>query len=344
MGRTAFGDGTTFARVVREAHRQGLTVSGDLLFNLPGQSLAEMRADVRQAVDIGLDHLGLYHLVLFRGLGTEWSRDRRMLEGLPSNEEAAENWMRLRETLLEAGFRQTTLTNFERAELEGDPRRFVYEEHAFRPSRHETIGFGPSAISFAADRAFRKARKTLNASSAAHYVAAVDSGRGAWARHFDFGPHDLRILCLTRGLASTRIDVAEYRALFGTDPTDDFPEELAVLEESGLLECAPEAIRPTPRGVFYADSIAGLLSHRQLASRRSGLERPAGPRRLAHPTADRAPRRRGRVGASVRGAVGRALAPVGSVVMVVGVLLLLPVLLGADAFFRGRHGNASGHM
>ena len=38
----------------------------------------------------GLDHLGLYHLVLFRGLGTAWSREPSLLEALPANEQAAE--------------------------------------------------------------------------------------------------------------------------------------------------------------------------------------------------------------------------------------------------------------
>ena len=96
MGRLAFGTAETFAQVVEAAHARGFTVSADLLFNLPGQSLAQMRLDVRQAMRIGLDHLGLYHLVLFRGLGTAWSRDPALLAGLPTNEQAAEHWLALR--------------------------------------------------------------------------------------------------------------------------------------------------------------------------------------------------------------------------------------------------------
>src|SRR5205807_6346903 len=96
MGRLAFGTADTFRAVVREAHARGFTTSGDLLFNLPGQTLQQMRDDVARAVDLGLDHLGLYHLVLFRGLGTAWSHDRELLARLPSNEQAAEHWLALR--------------------------------------------------------------------------------------------------------------------------------------------------------------------------------------------------------------------------------------------------------
>ena len=70
MGRLGFGDAETFREVVELGHARGFTVSADLLFNLPGQSLEEMRNDVRRAMEIGLDHLGLYHLVMFEGLGT----------------------------------------------------------------------------------------------------------------------------------------------------------------------------------------------------------------------------------------------------------------------------------
>jgi coproporphyrinogen III oxidase-like Fe-S oxidoreductase len=130
MGRLAFGTRETFYEVVELADSLGMTASGDLLCNLPGQRLAEMCRDVQAALAIGLDHLGLYHLVMFKGLGTAWSRDAALLASLPSNGVAADNWQRLRELLRATGFTQTTLTNFERAEFQCDPRRFLYEEGA----------------------------------------------------------------------------------------------------------------------------------------------------------------------------------------------------------------------
>ena len=39
MGRLGFGDAETFREVVRLGHARGFTVSGDLLFNLPAQTL-----------------------------------------------------------------------------------------------------------------------------------------------------------------------------------------------------------------------------------------------------------------------------------------------------------------
>src|SRR6185436_14471394 len=129
---------------------------------LPWQTQDEMQSDVRIAAEAGLDHVGLYHLVAFRGLGTEWSKDPSMLAGLPTNDVAAENWEFLREGLLALGFTQTTLTNFERDEFSGHENRYQYEELSFLSDQYEMLGFGPSGISFAADAEFRTGWKTMN--------------------------------------------------------------------------------------------------------------------------------------------------------------------------------------
>lgn len=268
MGRLAFGTADTFQQVVELAHRLGFTVSADLLCNLPGQSIDDMRHDLARSAAIGLDHLGLYHLVLFRGLGTAWSRDPDLLAALPSNEEAARNWLVLRDDLLARGFVQTTLTNFERAEFRGRPQRFIYEECSFQADRFDMLGFGPSAITFAARADFHAALKVVNPDGSADYQGMVAARAPVGDRWFSYGSRDLRVFYLTRRLAALAIDREAYRRLFAIDPVDDFPSEFAALVAENLLEINPSSIRPTPRGMFYADSIAALLAWRPLRTHR----------------------------------------------------------------------------
>jgi oxygen-independent coproporphyrinogen-3 oxidase len=273
MGRLGFGTEATFRAVVEEAHTRGFTVSADLLFNLPHQSRAAMEQDVDRAVGLGLDHLGLYHLVLFRGLGTAWSKDGSLIAGLLSNDVAAQNWLALRQRLFGAGFYQTTLTNFERSAFRGDPRRFLYEECSFQPDRHEMLGFGPSAISFAAGRSFTAGYKVLNPDAPQDYLAAVAQGGPVWDRYFEYQLADLQVFYLTRRLAALEINRAEYRRLFRSDPLADFPEECSALLEAQLLEATPQALRPTPRGMFYADAMASLWAWRRVRHMRHGPDR-----------------------------------------------------------------------
>lgn len=284
MGRTAFGTPDTFREVVALGHKLGFTTSADLLFNLPGQTLDQMKDDLRRALDLGLDHVGLYHLVLFRGLGTPWAEDEEMLSELPDNDRAADNWQALRELLLARGFTQTSLTNFEQGRYRNRAERYQYEECSFKPDGFEAIGFGPSAISYAATKDFWTGLKVMNPAGADQYRDAVMGGTRVWNKAFVYRPRDQKVLWLTRRLAALNIDRHRYRTLFNRDAVDDFAPELGAARDAGLLDVTPDTIRPTPRGMFYADSIAAVLASRAIrANREAG---PAGvadvPAELLH--------------------------------------------------------------
>lgn len=287
MGRLAFGTAETFRRVVELAHSRGFTVSADLLINLPGQTVEEMRQDMQQAIDLGLDQVGVYHLVLFDKLGTAWSHDRELLATLPSNEQAADHWLAVRALLLSSGFYQATLTNFERARLRGHPYRFLYEECSFHPEQHDVLGFGPGAISYVADPSFANGIKTLNPESAMAYTLAVNRDARVWDRYFVYGGRDQRIGYLVRRLAGLEVRREGYRALFGSDPLTDFAEECAALAEAGLLSVERAVLRPTPRGMFYADSIAALWAWKQVRANRAHARAAIAPRLPGHLTLDR---------------------------------------------------------
>lgn len=259
MGRVAFGTAKTFADVTSYAHNAGMTVSGDLMFNLPGQSLAAMCDDLRQAISLGLDQICLYHLVLFSGLGTEWSRDSVLLDGLPTNSQACEHWISLREELLAAGYVQTTLTNFERREVNETDRRFSYERYSFQPNRYDMMGFGPSGISFASNDAFTRGWKSTNPESTSEYLRRVEKTATPHSRFFVYEDDDLRAFYLIRRLAMLAIDVDEYERQAGLPGLDGLAAQLAALSTAGLIEEVGKTLTPTPKGMFYADAVASLL-------------------------------------------------------------------------------------
>lgn len=259
MGRLGFGRPQTFANAVDAAHQRGMTASGDLMFNLPGQSWDDMRNDVRRAVDIGLDQICLYHLVMFPGLGTVWSQDASLLAELPSNESALEHWCELREWLIGFGYRQTSLTNFERSEFVNDPRRYQYEPISYASSDCQVLGFGPGGISFSEGDAM-DGLKTLNPESSAEYLQAVHHDGGAvWNRYFMYQRQDREILYLTRRLAALSIEQDDFAMAFEAEAMQRYEDCFSVFEQQGLLSRRDGACRLTPQGMFYSDSIAGVL-------------------------------------------------------------------------------------
>jgi oxygen-independent coproporphyrinogen-3 oxidase len=273
MGRRAFGRPSTFASAVHAAHQRRMTTSGDLLFNLPAQTLAEMRDDVKRAVEIGLDQICLYHLVMFRGLGTVWSRNEHLLSTLPGNEEAVDNWSMLREYLLAKGYRQTTLTNFERRELACDPRRYRYEPISFECDHCQVLGFGPAGISYAPSPERHYALKTMNPESSAEYLQAIHAKGVIWNRYFQYQRHDLELLRFTRSLAALRVDKDSFSQLFGPSVWERYSERFDVLVREGLLEEKQHAYSLTPQGMFFSDSIAAYLAESRWQER-SDVLRP----------------------------------------------------------------------
>jgi hypothetical protein len=67
---------------------------------------------------------------------------------------------------------------------------------------------------------------------------------------------------LTRRLAALEIDRPQYAELFDADPLDDFPADFEAAFSAGLLMETGDTIRPTPEGIFYADSIASLWARK----------------------------------------------------------------------------------
>jgi oxygen-independent coproporphyrinogen-3 oxidase len=254
MGRDSFGDEKTIKEIVRHAHDLGLTTSGDLLFALPGQTLEEMREDVDSALACGLDQICLYQLVLYAGLGTPWSEDPNLVAQMKEPAVLVDYWLDLRERLLRNGYVQTTLTNFERADVNQSDRRFVYERAGFNPESYDALGFGPLSISTFLNFKQQRGVKLLRRKRVRSLPWSGDD------LYFGYGPEDLKLLWITRRLAGLSIDRTRYRNNFGEDITEHFAAALKATVEAGLLELSDQKITLTPRGMFYSDAIVGTFA------------------------------------------------------------------------------------
>ena len=265
MGRAAIGGFESVRKAVKAARRRGMTTSADLMTNMPWQSLEQMKRDVRTASEMGFSQLCIYHLVLFRGLGTPWSKNRDMLDSLPDNERAFENWLEVTDLVKSLGYRQTTLTNFER---EGNYR---YENCSYTPETYDGVGFGLEAISCFVEPQNQGAVKWMNESASDRYRDGIEKSGDARARLFVYGEEDRKLLYLTRSLPRMRVSRKAYRRVFESDLVNDYNGPLEALQAERLVEWDQEELRLTPKGMFYADSVAGLLAHERVGELRRGI-------------------------------------------------------------------------
>ena len=74
---------------------------------------------------------------------------------------------------------------------------------------------------------------------------------------------------MTRTLARLGVPRATYRALFDTDLSADFGAAIDAIVAAGLATLDAETLRLTPKGMFYADSVVGLLTWQRVDALRA---------------------------------------------------------------------------
>ena len=220
--------------ILREAGFDNLNL--DLIYGIPGQSLAQWEESIRQTAYLQPEHISAYCLT--------YEEDTEFFERLTRGEfrEDAESdagfFERGVEMLSAAGYGQYEISNHARPGRECR-HNLAYWEGA------DYLGLGPSAWSTIGERRWQ------NAPDTAAYVQAVQAG----VRPL----HNEEILpAATREAEKIAFGL---RMNAGIDPARlaERHELITGLREEGLLEDHGPRVRLTPRGRLLADEIAAEL-------------------------------------------------------------------------------------
>jgi oxygen-independent coproporphyrinogen-3 oxidase len=220
-------------------------ISLDLIYGIPGQSSADLDADLEQALALGPEHLSCYELEAKPGTrftvhhGAELDRQSDNLEGY---------FERVVERLTGAGYRWYETANFCRDEPERDLRarhNLAYWHAA------DYLGLGIGAVSTVAGE------RWTNRPSLARYCAALERGERP-ARETELLDEPTR--AAERVMLGLRLD--EPLAVDGLDVALD-AAAVERLGRLGLVERAPSTLRLTSRGRFLGGGVtAALLADR----------------------------------------------------------------------------------
>ncbi len=263
MGRTHLNQ--HLENAIKKAKDLGIKCSADFLFNLPGQTTEQILSDVDKAIELGLNHICFYNLVCYPGLGTPWSQDSEILNRLPNANQNFENWIALYNHLEKNGYIPYTVTDFGKSDR-GEASVYRYEEYLRAPERYDWLGFGPAAITSLYNPKFTNGIKFMNYDSMLEYIHAVMRKRGGWKDAFKYQLDDMNIFWLTRQIKGTSIDPNLYNSIFHHDLVDRWSKWLTLMFEYGLLTYKDQKWRLTPKGMFYADSMAGSLAFERVQS------------------------------------------------------------------------------
>lgn len=236
---------------IRDTGVQVLNI--DLIYGIDGQTQATWRRSLDAAIAWQPEELYLYPLYVrpLTGLGrlsgpdgdAAWDAQRLRL------------YRQGRDHLLAHGYEQVSMRMFRRA---GAPAQGS-EDHACQTDGMIGLGCGArsytSGLHYSFDYAvdMRTIRTIID-----DYTRTRDFSRAEVGRRMD-GSEARRRHLLQSLLQAKGMEVAEYRARFGSGPADDFPDELGAFAERGWLEGTGGLLRLTAEGLAHSDALGPEL-------------------------------------------------------------------------------------
>ena len=249
-------DASLVARAVAAGRGAGLSVSLDLIFGAPGQTVRSWREDLRRAMELGPDHLSLYGLTYERGTPLE----KKVRGGLvlPLAEELERELYDIAMTTLEAGgYNQYEISNFAKPGFESRHNRAYWANLA-----HFGVGMGAAGL-VAGER-------TLNTRDLDRYLRLALAGEETAFQRERLDPLEVAKETLMMNLRRVEGMVAsEFFDRTGLSLDSVFGGGADALVEQGLLARDNQGLRLTREGRFVADAVIVKL----LAATPDTLER-----------------------------------------------------------------------
>lgn len=226
----------------RMAGFKSLTI--DLIYGIPGQSIAEWQENVHRAIDLDVDHVSAYCLTIEKRTAMASQLNKGEFVEKQDVEIEAE-FMLLRNSLAEAGFMHYEISNFAKAGKEALHNSNYWNGHAY-------LGIGPSAHSFNGTLG-----RSWNVSNNAQYIKGMQNGSPFTEseilnRTEQLNEQIMTGLRIKRGLSMINWSDSERQSLLGK--YDGLPNQI-----KANLKITEEQLQMNPENWLLADDVIRRL-------------------------------------------------------------------------------------
>jgi oxygen-independent coproporphyrinogen-3 oxidase len=233
----------------RAAHRAGFErMNLDLIFAVPGQTMACVMRDIAEAAALEPDHISVYNLTFEEGTAFFGDMKRGRIVPLANDEQAA-MYAAVREELPRRGYAMYEISNYARPGREARHNLTYWRAESY-------LGLGAGAHSFALGAAGAYGRRWWNERNPARYIDLVsgtgraESGKEEIDAATGAGEFVFLNLRLREGFT-----LAEFHARFEREFDEAFGARAARLAEDGLLVREGGRVRLSNRGLELGDSV-----------------------------------------------------------------------------------------
>jgi oxygen-independent coproporphyrinogen-3 oxidase len=218
-------------------------ISFDLIAGLPGQTLAEWRRNLDEALALRPEHLSFYLLEVHDGTPLA-EHIRRGIQPSPDDDLAAEMYQLILDRATGAGYEHYEISNLC---LPGFASRHNTKYWTAAPY----FGFGCSAHSYDGNR-----RRWSNERSLAGYMELAEDGRSPIVERLVLDDNAARAESVFLGLRlMSGISLSEYRQRYCIDFLAQHSQELVRFSDAGLIKVEGDVIRLTRSGALLSNEV-----------------------------------------------------------------------------------------
>lgn len=232
---------------VRRARAAGFgNVNIDLMFGVPGQTVASWERSLDAALALGVEHISTYGLTIEEG--TPYARWQARDPGaFADDRREAELYQLAIDTLTAAGFEHYEISNFARPGYRCAHNAGYWRNGAYR-------GFGVGAASYAGGVRSTHTRDRGGYEAAALAGTAIPGEAEELTGAARAGEAVMLALRTSEG-----VDAGTFRERYGVDVFTLYAPVIAEYAAAGLLEASAGRLRLTARGRFVANDVCGAF-------------------------------------------------------------------------------------
>ena len=262
-------------------------ISCDLIYGLPGQSLASLKDTIFRLTKTGIEHLSVYGLILEEGTPLE----RLVTSGkmlLPDEDEAADMYELVQGLLAEAGFERYEISNYAKNGQYSRHNTVYWQYHSYIAFGAAACGFAVNDSTYSDERSTYYARDHQTSSASAAPVEThancayrrtaistvpeyIEAAKALTSRDWRTSelyskeaitPSQQLEEFMFMGLRRTAgADLAEAKARFGVDVWQRYGLQLEPFIKEGLVQYDGDKQRLwlTPRGMEVGNQIFAIF-------------------------------------------------------------------------------------
>jgi len=228
---------------VRRARAAGFAnVSIDLIAGLPEQKMATWRRNLAEAFALEPDHLSVYLLELYKDAPLLHRINRGELHAI-EDELTVEMYFALKDEAERHGFDHYEISNWGRAGFESRHNLKYWTGAPY-------WAFGVSAAGYDG------ARRWSNTRNIHEYLTKIESGESPVAEVIELDDEDRQSENLFLRLRLKEgVNLREHQARFGVNVVERYADDLARLDEAGLIELNDGILKISRAGTVLANEV-----------------------------------------------------------------------------------------